>query len=282
MKFVKMHGLGNDFVIVNQQDLPDCGLEDLAIEACHRRLGIGADGLVIIGPSDNGDLSMRIYNSDGSEAEMCGNAIRCIAKYAYEEGIVRKSKMVVETLAGLIMPELVFKDDEVVSVRVDMGEPRLHPADIPVAFEAEKVIGMPMEAAGQNFEITCVSMGNPHCIVFVEDMGNVILEEWGPAICSHTLFPKQTNVEFIQVLDNNNVKMRVWERGAGETLACGTGACAAAVAGVLNNKTDRRVSVHLAVGKLEIEWDEVSGRVFMTGPATRVFEGTYIDGSYSV
>jgi len=277
-----MHGLGNDFVIVHEQDTAAAGsLASLAVRVCDRHIGIGADGLVIIGPSDKGDLSMRIYNSDGSEAEMCGNAIRCISKYAYEEGIVRKRKMAVETLAGLIIPELILKNDEVVSVRVDMGEPRLRSEEIPVLIEGDKVIGMPIEAAGQVFEITCVSMGNPHCIVFVPDVHNFEFEKWGSEICCNPLFPRQTNVEFIQVVDKHNVKMRVWERGAGETLACGTGACAAAVAGALNNKTCRRVSVHLALGSLEIEWDEVSGRVFMTGPATRVFEGVYFDRSYS-
>jgi diaminopimelate epimerase len=275
LKFVKMHGLGNDFVIVDRQETAGSEPEKLAVSVCDRHLGIGADGLVIISPSEQADLQMRIYNSDGSEAEMCGNAIRCIAKYAYEEGVVRKTKMVVDTLAGLIKPELILRDGKVVSVRVDMGEPRLNPADIPVALDAEKVVGWAIQAAGQEFMITCVSMGNPHCIVFVPDMKRIKFEEWGPAICSHALFPRQTNVEFIQVLDERNMKMRVWERGAGETLACGTGACASAVAGVLNGKTSRRVNVQLAVGSLEIEWEEDSGKVFMTGPATKVFEGTY-------
>lgn len=185
----------------------------MAVAVCHRHLGIGADGLVTIGPSEKADLEMRIYNSDGSEAEMCGNAIRCIAKYAYEEGIVRNTKMTVDTLAGIITPELLLEGDKVVSVRVDMGEPRLRPPDIPVAVEGEQVLALPLETAGQEFEITCVSMGNPHCIVFVPDTQRIKLEEWGRAICSHPLFPRETNVEFIQILDKNNVKMRVWERG---------------------------------------------------------------------
>lgn len=276
MKFVKMHGLGNDFVIINETEAAGRGsLKELALRVCDRHLGIGADGLVIIGPSQKADLTMRIYNSDGSEAEMCGNAIRCIAKYAYEEGIVRGSRITVDTLAGIIRPELILQGDQVESVRVDMGAPRLNPADIPVAVEAEQVVNWPIEAGGQEFNITCVSMGNPHCIVFVPDNQIIKLEEWGQVICTHPLFPNQTNVEFVQVMDENNVKMRVWERGAGETLACGTGACATAVAGVLNGKTGPRVAVHLSLGSLEIEWSKDSGRVLMTGPAARVFEGTY-------
>lgn len=277
MKFLKMHGLGNDFVIVEEKALPGVGsLKDFAVKVCNRHLGIGADGLVVISPSEKGDLSMRIYNSDGSEAEMCGNAIRCIAKYAYEEGIVSKSKMAVETLAGRIMPELIIREGKVVSVKVDMGKPRLSPEDIPIIAEMDKVVAMPIEVLGQEFKITCVSMGNPHCIVFVPDLKEIKLQEWGQAICGNPLFPKQTNVEFIQVLDDANMLMRVWERGAGETLACGTGACASAVAGVLNGKTGPRVTVHLAVGNLKIEWNEDSRKVFMTGPAERVFEGTYL------
>ncbi|MGI6555512.1 MAG: diaminopimelate epimerase [Bacillota bacterium] len=276
MKFVKMHGLGNDFVLVSQQEIPrEESLQDLAVRICNRHLGVGADGLVIVGPSNMADLKMRIFNSDGSEAEMCGNAIRCLAKYAYEEGIVSDSSMVVDTLAGLIVPEIIIKGGEVDSVRVDMGQPRLNPADIPVSLEGETVIGRPIKAAGSEFAITCVSMGNPHCIVFVPDIKKVKFDLWGPAICTHSVFPKQTNVEFVQILDENNIRMRVWERGAGETLACGTGACASAVAGFLNGKTDRRVTVHLTVGNLDIEWDEETGKVFMTGPAAKVFEGNY-------
>lgn len=277
MKFVKMHGLGNDFVVVSQEDINYSGsLKDLAVRICNRHLGVGADGLVVIGPSERADLAMRIYNSDGSEAEMCGNAIRCIAKYAYEEGIVSGSTMVVDTLAGLIVPEIILKDGEVVSIRVDMGRPRLNPVHIPVSIEAESVVAYPIKAAGREFEVTCVSMGNPHCVIFVPDVDKVKLDQWGPAICTHPIFPKQTNVEFIQIVDDNNIIMRVWERGAGETLACGTGACASAVAGFLNGKTKRNVTVHLAVGNLNIEWDEESGKVFMTGPAARVFDGVFL------
>ncbi|HHX95836.1 MAG TPA: diaminopimelate epimerase [Clostridia bacterium] len=276
MKFVKMHGLGNDFVLVSQQEVPqEESLQDLAVRICNRHLGVGADGLVIIGPSNRADLKMRIFNSDGSEAEMCGNAIRCLAKYAYEEGIVSESSMVVDTLAGFIAPEIIFKDGEVDSVRVDMGQPGFNPADIPVSLEGETVIARPIKAAGSEFAVTCVSMGNPHCIVFVPDIKKVKFDLWGPAICTHSVFPKQTNVEFVQILDENNILMRVWERGAGETLACGTGACASAVASFLNGKTNRKVTVHLTVGNLDIEWDEETGRVFMTGPAAKVFEGNY-------
>lgn len=278
MKFVKMHGLGNDFVLVEKQAVAEISsLKDLAVRMCDRHLGIGADGLVIIAPSDKADLAMRIFNSDGSEAEMCGNAIRCIAKYAYEEGIVLKTNMVVDTPAGPIMPEIITVGGSVESVRVDMGKPRLRPEDIPVSLQADTVVSHPIEAAGDDFLVTCVSMGNPHCVVFVPEIDKIKFGVWGRAICTHPLFPKQTNVEFIQVLDKRNLQMRVWERGAGETLACGTGACASAVAGVLNDKTDRKVNVHLAVGTLEIEWDEDSGKVFMTGPAARVFEGNFFE-----
>lgn len=219
---------------------------------------------------------MQILNSDGSEPEMCGNGIRCFAKYAYEEGLVGNTKITVETLAGLIRPEIILREGKVEAVRVDMGEPRLDSRDIPADYDTDRIISEPLQAGGRDFMVTCVSMGNPHCVVFVPSMDEVKLKEWGPAICSHPVFPKQTNVEFIQVVDKNNIIMRVWERGAGETLACGTGACASVVAGVLNGKTGREVTVSLAGGNLYIEWDEITGKVFMTGPAERVFEGNFL------
>ena len=277
MEFRKMHGLGNDFVIVEEKMLPRAvNLKDLAIQVCDRHFGIGADGLIIIRPSDKEDLRMQILNSDGSEPEMCGNGIRCFAKYAYEEGLVPKTKMAVETLAGPIFPQLILREGQVVSVKVDMGEPRLTPRDIPADFDSERIVSQPLKAAGKDYLVTCVSMGNPHCVVFTSAIEDIKLEEWGLALCTHPAFPKQTNVEFLQVVDKNHMIMRVWERGAGETLACGTGACASVVACVLNGKTERNVTVSLAGGDLDIEWDADTGRVFMTGPAENVFQGTFL------
>lgn len=277
MEFVKMHGTGNDFVIVDEMMLPEgLSLENLAVQICDRHFGIGADGMIIIRPSDKGDLRMQILNSDGSEPEMCGNGIRCFSKYAYEEGIVPKTKMEIETLAGIIRPEIILRDGKVEAVKVDMGEPRLSAGEIPVDHEMDRVVDQPLKSGGRDYRITCVSMGNPHCVIFVPAIEEIRLEEWGPDVCTHSAFPRQTNVEFIQVVDRHNIIMRVWERGAGETLACGTGACASVVACVLNGKTDRKVSVSLAGGDLEVEWDEESGRVFMTGPAERVFQGTFL------
>lgn len=198
------------------------------------------------------------------------------AKYAYEEGLVPKTKMAVETLAGPIFPQLILREGQVVSVKVDMGEPRLTPRDIPADFDSERIVSQPLKAAGKDYLVTCVSMGNPHCVVFTSAIEDIKLEEWGPALCTHPAFPKQTNVEFVQVVDKNHIIMRVWERGAGETLACGTGACASVVACVLNGKTERNVTVSLAGGDLDIEWDADTGRVFMTGPAENVFQGTFL------
>ena len=277
MEFRKMHGLGNDFVMVEEKMLPRAvNLKDLAVQLCDRHFGIGADGLIIIRPSDKEDLRMQILNSDGSEPEMCGNGIRCFAKYAYEEGLVSKTKMAVETLAGSIFPQLILREEQVVSVKVDMGEPRLTPRDIPADFDSERIVSQPIKAAGRDYLVTCVSMGNPHCVVFAPAIEDIKLEEWGTALCTHPAFPKQTNVEFVQVVDKNHMIMRVWERGAGETLACGTGACASVVACVLNGKTERNVTVSLAGGDLDIEWDADTGRVFMTGPAENVFQGTFL------
>ena len=273
MKFTKMHGLGNDFVMV------DCFEEQLSVDLaqlsrkiCDRHFGIGADGLVLILPSETADIGMRIFNPDGSEPEMCGNAIRCFARYVYEHNIVSKQIMRVETLAGLIVPELVMNGEKVISVKVDMGEPRLDREQIPMAGMAGKVVNEPVTVAGTTYNVTCVSMGNPHCITFVPDTGNVPISEVGPKIETHRLFPKKTNVEFVQVLNNNEVNMRVWERGAGETLACGTGACATGVACVLNNLTAREIIVHLTGGDLQIEWAD-NNHVYMTGPAEYVFTG---------
>jgi len=271
-----MHGLGNDFVLVNcfEEKLDLEQAPALAARVCDRYLGVGADGLILLLPADNGDVNMRIINSDGSEAEMCGNGIRCAAKYLYERGLVKKDKIQVQTLAGMIIPELTIESGKVKLVRVDMGEPRLERPEIPMEGPPGKVINEPLLVDGKTYHVTAVSMGNPHCVIFVPDAEMVALREVGPCIEKHRAFPNKTNVEFIQVLSRQEVIMKVWERGAGETMACGTGACASAVASALNGHTGRRVTVHLKGGDLLIEWAE-NNHVYMTGPAEEVFTGEY-------
>lgn len=276
MRFTKVHGLGNDFVLVNcfEETIDIAKAPELAVEMCSRHFGVGADGLVMLMPSEHGDVRMRIYNSDGSEAEMCGNAIRCVAKYVYEHNMIKKEKIRVETLAGIIIPELILENGMVKSVRVNMGEPRLERAEIPMAGPPGRVVGEPLAVGDGSFHITAVSMGNPHCVIFVPDADRVPLRDIGPIIEKHGSFPRKTNVEFVQVLDRDQVIMKVWERGAGETMACGTGACAAAVASALNGLTGREVTVRLKGGDLLIQWAE-DNRVYMTGPAAEVFTGEY-------
>ncbi|KJS12455.1 MAG: diaminopimelate epimerase [Desulfotomaculum sp. BICA1-6] len=276
MRFTKVHGLGNDFVLVNtlnKENLPP-DLADLAVKVCHRHFGVGADGLVLIKPSIEADFAMQIFNSDGSEAEMCGNAIRCVAKYAYEQGLVNGRVMRVQTAAGIMVPELVMENGSVQAVRVDMGEPQLEREQIPMQGPPGRVVNEPLQAGAETFNITTVSMGNPHCIIFVTNSSAVALETLGPQLENHPSFPRKTNVEFVQVLNGGEVQMRVWERGAGSTMACGTGACAVAVASHLNGHTGRKVRVHLNAGALDIEWAE-NGHVYMTGPAKEVFTGVY-------
>lgn len=276
MHFTKVHGLGNDFVLVNtmaENNLPQ-DLPSLAIQVCNRHFGIGADGLVLLKPSARADLTMQIYNSDGSEAEMCGNAIRCVAKYAYQRGLVQKDVIEVETAAGIMVPELVLENNEVQAVRVDMGPPRLEREQIPMQGPPGRAINELLAVGDDAFRITAVSMGNPHCIIFVPDVDQVPLTTLGPLIENHAAFPRKTNVEFVQVLNKQEVRMRVWERGAGPTLACGTGACATVVAAALNGYTDKKARVHLAAGVLDIEWAD-NDHVYMTGPATEVFSGDY-------
>lgn len=276
MHFIKMHGLGNDFVLVNTLESEDLGdYPSLARRICHRRFSIGADGLILVLPSDRADLRMRIFNPDGSEPEMCGNGIRCFARYVYEAGLVPKPEFAVETLAGIIKPRLILNEDKVAGVRVDMGEPHLERSQIPMTGEGSPVLNEPITAAGTRWEGTCVSMGNPHCIFFVDDILQAPVTTVGPAVEQHPLFPRRTNVEFIEVLNPEELKMRVWERGAGETMACGTGACAAAVAGALTGRSKRKVTVHLAAGDLQIEWSETDNHVYMTGPAEEVFRGNF-------
>jgi len=275
--FVKMHGLGNDFILIDclLKPLGDSSfLSYLTKKLCNRNFGIGADGLILILPSSKADLRMRIFNFDGSEAQMCGNGIRCLAKYAYKNKLVSKIKFTIETLAGTITPELIFKDKEISGIKVNMGIPKLRRREIPMNGEdTPTVIDETLKInPEQTFKITCVSMGNPHCIIFVNDVQSISVDEIGPKIENHPLFPEKTNVEFIHILNKQEISFRVWERGVGETLACGTGACAALVAAALNNKTDRKATIHLLGGDLDILWAD-DGYVYMTGPAELVFRG---------
>lgn len=275
MEFTKMHGLGNDFIVVaGEQQLPD-DVAQLAINLCNRYFGIGADGLVYILPSDKADFRMRIINSDGSEAEQCGNAIRCVAKYVFDNGLTNKQELMIETLgAGAQTVQLTVEDGQVQSVRVDMGEPILNGLQVPTTVDAEQVVEHAIEVDGREFRFTAVSMGNPHCVIYVEDAANFDLATWGPKLETHPMFPRKINVEFVTVKSRKHTDMRVWERGAGPTLACGTGACATVVSSVLNGLTDRAATVSLKGGDLLIEWNETDNHVYMTGPAAEVFRGS--------
>lgn len=274
MKFTKMHGLGNDYVFVNcfQEFVPNPS--HAARLVSHRHLGIGADGLVLILPSRKADFEMRMFNADGSEAQMCGNAIRCVGKYVYDHGMTKSRNITVDTPAGIKTLELHLNTaGRVDLVKVDMGEPVLLPKDIPVNSPLEKFIDQPVQVGDSVFRVTCVSMGNPHAISFVEDVTNFPIETVGPLMENHPLFPQRTNAEFVQVIDKTRLKMRVWERGTGETMACGTGACAVLVASCLNGVSDRRAVIELPGGELMIDWDIQSNHVFKTGSATFVFSG---------
>ncbi|MEJ9218779.1 diaminopimelate epimerase [Paenibacillus glucanolyticus] len=275
MEFTKMHGLGNDFVVVyGEQELPNDASEQ-AVKLCHRFFGIGADGLVYILPSRKADFMMRIMNSDGSEAEQCGNAIRCVAKYVYDHGHINREEITIETIgAGVQQVRLTVQDGQVSSVRVDMGEPVLNGLSVPTTIDLNPVVDHPVEVDGREFRFTAVSMGNPHCVIYVDDAVNFDLGTWGPKLEVHPLFPRKINVEFATVNSRDQVDMRVWERGAGPTLACGTGACATLVSSVLNGSTDRSATISLKGGDLFIEWDENDNHVYMTGPAELVYKGT--------
>ena len=269
LEFTKVQGAGNDFILVNclsQDPLEGEDLGKLAVRLCDRNFGIGGDGLVLILPSASADFRMRIMNPDGSEAEMCGNATRCVAKYLFDRDLAGNT-IRLETLAGVRTIEVTGD-----GYTVRMGMPALDAADIPVSGYRGRVISQPLEVEGRTFNITCVSMGNPHCVIFVDSVEEIALEKLGPAVETHPAFPKKTNVEFAKVLSRNEVRVRVWERGVGITLACGTGACATLVAGVLNGLMDRKAAVHLPGGDLLIEWLD-SGEVLMTGPAKEVFTG---------
>ena len=276
VQFVKMHGLGNDFVVVDCITHPyDAeGLVRQAAYLCDRHFGIGGDGLILVLPSASGDFRMRIINSDGSEPEMCGNGIRCFAKYVYEHGLTGKTTFTVSTLAGSIVPVMTIADDHVQGVCVDMGAPRLERNEIPMQGPAGHVVNEALEVAGQTFNVTAVSMGNPHAVIFVSDVQHFPVEQIGAQIETHPIFPRKTNVEFVEVVSPTHLKMRVWERGAGITLACGTGACATLVAGVLTGNAERSATVELPGGPLQIRWDDEDNHVYMTGPAEEVFAGT--------
>ena len=277
MQFTKMHGLGNDYIYIDAManDLSPYDLETLAAVLSDRHFAIGGDGLILIDASDKAEFKMRIFNSDGSEAEMCGNGMRAFAKYVYEHGLTYKLEFEVETKAGIIRPSLQLAGDEVVEVSVDMGPPRLNRADIPMAGEPADapVIAEDLEVGGYTFTATCVSMGNPHCVIFVEEILDDLIYIFGAQIEHHELFPQRTNVEFIEVLGEDELRMRVWERGAGETLACGTGASAAAVAAILNGYCHEAVTVHLLGGDLQIRWREGES-VFLSGSAHEAYTGT--------
>jgi diaminopimelate epimerase len=274
LEFTKYHGLGNDFILMDNRTSPDpCLTPEQAVRLCDRHFGIGADGVIFALPGQDGaDYTMRIFNSDGSEPEMCGNGIRCLARFIADlEGTTSPRSYRIHTLAGVMTPKL--EADGLVTV--DMGEPRLLAVEIPTTLGQpdQPVVQHPVEVAGQIWDVTCVSMGNPHCITFVPDVAAIPLAAIGPQFEHHSAFPKRTNTEFIQVVRPDYLKMRVWERGAGITLACGTGACAALVAAVLTGNSDRRATVELPGGCLQIEWAETNNRLYMTGPADRVFTG---------
>lgn len=274
-----MHGIGNDYIYINAFTEKIENPAEFAIFWSDRHKGIGSDGLVLIMPSTDSDFKMRMFNADGSESEMCGNASRCIGKYVYDKGMTTKTEVSLETLAGVkILQLFVGKDNLVEKVTVDMGEPILDAASIPTTFTTDKVVNQPVEfASGINYNITCVSMGNPHAVIFTQKIEDLNLPEVGPKIENAAIFPRRTNVEFIDVKSKDYVKMRVWERGSGETQACGTGACGAVVAGVLNGLCDRKTTVELLGGELEIEWNEKDNHVYLTGGATTVFEGETVD-----
>lgn len=274
MKFSKMHGIGNDYVYVNCFKETVENPEAVSIFVSDRRFGIGSDGLILIMPSDKADFRMRIFNADGSEAMMCGNGTRCVGKYVYDHGMTDKTDITLETNSGIKYLKLFVKDGKVDSVTVDMGKAILKPRDIPVDSDLDLFVAQPVEVAGKEYKITAVSMGNPHAIVYVDDVDSLDLEKIGPDFENHKLFPNRVNTEFIKVIDDKTLQMRVWERGSGETFACGTGACASVVSSVLNNycKYDEEVLVHLRGGDLRITYKK-DGTVMMTGPATQVFDG---------
>ena len=274
VKFTKMHGLGNDYVYMDAINQKIENRSELAKFVSDRHFGIGSDGLILICPSEKADFRMQMFNQDGSEAEMCGNGIRCVGKFVYDKGLTNKTTITVETLAGTKTLVMTEKNGKIEAVRVDMGEPILEPKLIPVISEENPVKNLQLKVEDKEFKFTCVSMGNPHAVAFIEeDVNDFDICKYGAKLEVNKAFPNKANIEFINVIDDKTLKMRVWERGAGETLACGTGACASAVAAMLNGYTSRKVTVHLLGGDLKIEWSKADNHVYMTGTATTVFEG---------
>lgn len=278
MKFTKMHGAGNDYIFVDcfQESIPG-DLPALAREISHRQFGVGADGLILIHPSDQADARMQMFNADGSEAEMCGNGIRCLGKYVYEQGISTRNPLAVETGSGTLSLQLELEAGRVSRVCVDMGEPVLEAGQIPTLLPGNPVVNSPLTVDGRQLEVTCVSMGNPHCVIFVDEATDELVLGAGPQIEVDEHFPARVNVEFVEVISPGEVRQRTWERGSGETWACGTGASAVCVAGVLTGRTSRRITNHLRGGDLELHWNEDDNHLYMTGPATEVFRGHWPD-----
>ena len=275
MKFTKMHGIGNDYVYMDctRERLENPG--EIARLVSDRHKGIGSDGLILIQSSDEADFEMAMYNADGSYGKMCGNGIRCVAKYVYDNGLTDKTEISVISGGAVKYLKLTVENGKVKKVRVNMGEPILKPSEIPVVGEGDKLVATPIVVDNQVYEMTCVSMGNPHAVVFMDGVDDLKIEEIGPKFEQHERFPDRVNTEFVERMDRKNLKMRVWERGSGETMACGTGACATAVAAILNGYTERDVTVHLLGGDLEISWDETDNCVYMTGPAATAFTGEF-------
>ena len=279
MKFTKMHGCGNDYVYINGalERIPQEKKPGLVRYLSNRHTGVGGDGVIFINPSDVADFEMEMDNADGTRAEMCGNGIRCVAKYVYDKELTDKKEISIVSAGQIKYLELeVGSDNQVHTIKVNMGQPILEPERIPVALSGENAVNVPILVEGQEYRMTCVSMGNPHAVVFVDRVADMKLEQIGPLFEHHELFPNRTNTEFVQIIDRQHVKMRVWERGTGETLACGTGCCATAVACVLNGLTDPSITVGVLGGEIEVTWDQESNLVYMTGPAITVFEGETI------
>lgn len=286
MKFTKMHGCGNDYVYINGFTEKINNKPDFVRAVSDRHFGVGGDGAIFINPSEEADFEMEMYNADGSRSEMCGNGIRCVAKYVYDYGLTDQTTIKIISGGKIKILDLTVEDGKVSLVKVDMGEPELIPEKVPVKVSGEQAVDVPITVQGKEYHMTCVSMGNPHAIVFMnvgkdkgsfgsEETKHLEIEKFGPYFENHEVFPNRTNTEFVEIIDKNNVNMRVWERGTGETLACGTGCCATVVACVLNGLTDRKVTVNVLGGKIDIFWDEETNHVFMTGPATTVFDGEY-------
>lgn len=275
MKFTKMHGCGNDYIYVDgsKEQIPAEDKPELVKRLSDRHFGIGGDGVIFINSSKEADFEMEMYNMDGTRAEMCGNGIRCVAKYVYDKGLTDQKKISIVSCGKVKYLELNVENGKVSTVKVNMGSPILRASDIPVVADSEEVIAERIEVGEEIYEMTCVSMGNPHAVVFLEDVASLPIEKIGPLFENHVRFPKRTNIEFVKVLDSETIEMRVWERGTGETLACGTGACASVVACILNGLTGEQVTVKLLGGNLQIRWDRDENLVYMTGPATTVFEG---------